>query len=422
MGENRDGKKSPRVVLTLGTKVLLLSVAAVLSVPGAFGLLTDHEARSRWEKRSLEVLPGWPGVLESSSYFAALSRFADDHVGFALAVSRFVRRTRFYVLADDPAVNISVGKDGFVFLNSHLPERPFDVFEFLCVKGANEARYEHMALEVESTFEWFESRGYMPSLGIAVTKPVLYPENLPGRVPAKYRDACRTFGSRPSIPRRLAALGRNSGRVIHYPFDEFMLQRAKPAFYPKECFHWYGLSAHVFARGLLAQLGIQAGPEFEEGATLDTVPADMHSFTGFGRRVTAWRFPYRAYGLEQRPGEPKMIVEYYRRARVEDFSTWTSATPLTDRSALLISNSFGENVAEHLAPGFERLIHVNVNRLERREWDDFFGRLVDQLGVTDVIFVLQDAAVAKAQFFRAVGRRGLARSDLGWDWVELGRQ
>ncbi|MCP5055411.1 MAG: hypothetical protein GY937_01660 [bacterium] len=391
MGSSTNGRGPREVRLSRAARAGLMGMVAVLSMPVITAPFSDGEERARMEKRELAAFPVWRGPLEAPNYFAAVGDYLDDHVGFAFAANRLLRQVMFYGFGDDPVDDVRAGTQGFVYLN--------DGIEALCAPETEDARSDELAGKIDRVFGWLEARGYRVSLGVAVTKPGLYPEHLPQKVSAGTRAACEAYAASPIRPRLEAGIEPSSGRVFHYPFAEFMQRRNERAFFPKENFHWNGMSTHVFARGLLEKMGVPVSAEFGAGAQRIEARADL-VMMGFFRRIEVWDFPYAAQGLDYHPRNPEVVREYYERAR--GFSTWNSTDPLSDRSALLLTDSFGKPLARHLAPGFKKLVHVNLNHLQPREWKGFFTSFLDQLEFSDVIFLSHDSGLATTRMFDGI--------------------
>ena len=83
-----DNKKTDRnstVTISSTTKLISLMFSFALLVPFIWGAaVTDHDARSKSEKRNLSTLPGFSTVLTSETYFSELADYLRDHIGFGL--------------------------------------------------------------------------------------------------------------------------------------------------------------------------------------------------------------------------------------------------------------------------------------------------------------------------------------------------
>jgi hypothetical protein len=377
-------------------KMALCFLALFLSLPLAISFFTDHNARSKWENRPLAHWPEWEDWHQMPKYFKGLNQFTEDHIGLALACNRIYRQLLFYCFADTPATNISLGKSNHVFLNSHSTDAPHQIFETLCVHGDDKATLQQLTATIADIFQAVESRSYRLSIGIAPSAPILYPDHLPDQVPIRYREACATYRDRDNIPEQLGKIFSAQQKVFYYPLAGFLDKRQDPFFWPKENFHWHGASAHLFAQGFLHQLGLQSTEDFSAGKKLQVVAADLSEIFGFNRSINIWHYPYDAYQTKITYSEPAFVKEYYQRA--EEYNRFDTEHPMSERRALLISNSFGVYVAPHLAPGFRSLIHININYLQKKEYHNFFHNLIDRINPTDIILMIHDDELIKQSF------------------------
>jgi hypothetical protein len=377
------------VSLTFSSKLILLFLAVILSIPVVAGFFTNHEERSSWENRPLTQFPQWHEWKDAALFFNEIDRFSSDHIGFALPLNRLYRKFRYYIFSDSPIKSITVGSSGFVYLNSHNPQKSYTVFESLCIHGDDANRLQKRVDVLGKIFFELESRGYKPSVGIPVSKPVLYPDNLSSQVPHRHRDACTTYRHRDNIPKRLGEIYSSTKKIIYYPLDDFYNLRNQEAFFPKENFHWNGKSSHVFARDFLSLLDLAPDEDFSKGSVLRSTKADLKRMMGFSRNIYTWHYPYARYKIiKTKIQELAWIKNYYKRA--SDYSQFETGEPISKRRALVISNSFGAGIARHLAAGFQSLLHVNIGHLQDDEYRAFFADFIDTLQPTDIIFIFHD--------------------------------
>lgn len=383
-----SANQNEKIKITGAAKACLLLLAVLLSLPPLVGFSTDQTDRSRQEKRKLATLPAWQGWRELPAFFDQLGLYTDDHLGFTLPVNRFYRKLLFYGFSDSPVDYVTVGESGAIFLNSHVPDMQNDIFSMLCLNGTDLERVTAVSRSLERIFAALESRHYRPSLGIAVSKPVLYPDLLPAGVPESLRQACLSYGEKSNVPTLLSRTMREAGKAVFYPYRQFYRHRNEKAFYPKGNYHWHGESAHLFARDFLGLLGIAPDTDFARGRALKEVDTDIQAI-GFKHPVMIWHYPYEQFGVTKK-GVAKMphLKKYYQRAY--DCALFETENPLSERRALVISNSFGAGVARHLAPGFRTLHQVNINSLQEKEYPAFFGEYIDLVHPTDIIFIYHE--------------------------------
>jgi hypothetical protein len=389
--------------LSARARVLALCLAALLAVPMLSGLLaTDHRARAKWEKRDLNPTPQWSGVGQSADWFGALSSHLDDHVGLALPVNRFYRKLLFYLFHDDPVPEVTRGHNGYSYLNSYFSDRPLDIFRATCERGVRTAELPQLESRLRRIFEFYERQGLRVTMAIAPSKPVLYPEHLPHRVPAELRSACARYQQQPNIPTLISSGPLAVERVILYPFDSFLAARNDPSFYPPQNFHWTGASAHLMAKQLLTALDLAPGPGFSAGSALGTSHSDL-AMKGFREAITVWKYPYADYGVRAAKHRGKWARRFFPRK--QDYRRYQTSNPVDpQRRALLISNSFGAFLAPHLAPGFASLVNLNINQLSQADYRAVVVDYVARGNFTDLIFVLHDLSLITGYKFGLMER------------------
>ena len=374
----------------------LLILLVIFSIPAVASFFTDHKERSEWEKRKLATLPKLENVETINQYFSGMDSYINDHIGFALNFNKIYRQMVYYVFQDSPVDNISYGKSGFTYLNSHTTKYINSSFNIVCNNGSKFHRLKSIEQDLDDIHRHFEQRGYTVSFGIAVTKVALYPEYLPDSTPTKLIEACQKNIENDNLLTRLHDRSTNE-KTFHYPQKELLTLKNDPYFYPKENFHWNGMSAHYFSKGLLTRMGIEIDDGAYDKKHLATVNSDL-SQLGFIRRAKAWRYPYSEYQVKITRKSPELIKQYYKNVR--DYSEFDTSNPATDETALVLSNSFGAYTAPHLAPAFKKLYHINVNHMMTKEKARIYGKLIDRLNPDRIIFIFHDDAMIN---FRRIG-------------------
>jgi len=383
---------TPKVVFKTGSRPGIIILALILMIPALAAFFTDHEARSSWENRPLA---SWSSVREAESakqLFSSLEDYLDDHIGFALALNRIYRQVQFYLFADSPIANVNLGEDDFVFLNAHGVNHPYAQLVQLCEPRPYQVTRSKKA--IETLAHVLAERQIRMTFAVVPSKPVLYPDRLPDTVPRHIREACLGLNPEDNIPGQLVQRLRAAPLQVYYPVETMIALRDEKEFYPPQNFHANSMINHVFAQGLLLELGIEPGNQYSDGAHLTKIKADM-TMLGFEREATAWSYPYFAYQVEKQFQEPQWVLKTYERA--QDFFTYTTGNPASGRTAILLSNSFGAYIAPHLAPGFKTLYHINLVNLRAGEARPFFEDLIAKTRPTEVIYLLHDGALPNQQ-------------------------
>ncbi|MDP5070179.1 MAG: hypothetical protein NWQ45_04700, partial [Congregibacter sp.] len=304
---------------------------------------------------------------------------------------------QFYVFGDSPVANVDVGDAGFVFLNSHNVEHPHSAISSLCTPNARQIEKTRAAMTALASVA--RSYGATMTFAIVPSKPLLYPERLPATVPETLRKACLSLKPAQSAAGQLKLAARSAdiddeGYRVFFPFGALYAMRDQPAFYPPGNFHASSMINHEFAAGLLDLMDIEPGAAFARSGRLKMIRADLNMM-GFNRRVQAWTYPYADYAVVFKHREPAWVKRYYSKAR--DFGQFEAAHPASQRSALLLSNSFGHYMAPHLAIGFRSLRHINVNALDASEAVSFLRQVLEKVQPDDVIYLIHDGGIPNTQ-------------------------
>lgn len=384
--------------LSRGATILIVAAAVFLGLPSIRGLVEDTKKRELIENRALAPFPSLEiPSLFTGSFFSQLDLYLSDHFGYSRKLHRFHQSIVYFVFRDDPVPNLTLGRDGFVFLNSHSRDTPYSAFESLCVRGGNAGDLPSVEQHWPGVLEELRRRGIRATLAVIPSKPGIYPEMLPRRVPESIRQACREYGGTDNSMVRLRREGARRGLAIYYPFEEFSAARYSGNFYPKENFHWAGESIHLFMLGLFDALAISPTEAYSADPRTTEIKAELSRILGVRITATIRDFDYSDFDVTERAREPAYIRQWYSRAL--DFREASAGNPMTSRTALLIGNSFGAFAVKHLAPAYRKVVQVNVNDVLPDEGAVFFEEIVRRVAPDDLIFMFHDEAAA------AEGRR-----------------
>ena len=385
-------KQAVTVRIESKARFLLMFMALLLSLPLFYGkFFTDHTARSKRENRTLAPVPQVNLFERPREYFSALDLYLEDHMGCISEASLLHQKMLFYGFRDSPALNLTVGKNGFVFLNAHDRQKKFANFKRLCVEKGNPDIASRFVRPIREIEKYYTTKGYRVVFGTPVSKPVLYPEMLPASVPDDVKQSCVNFRNE-NVFFLLRNILQKEGVNFYYPFELFFANRDTPYFYPKENFHWNGKSAHLFVEKLLLLLEIDVDEEYNKESEVVSGTADLGSIVGFRRKIDVWHYPYTSFDVNpMQQVLAKKLRKYFKNA--SDFSFFRTANAMTERRALIISNSFGAFVVPHIAPAYKELAHVALYRLQEHEKKNFFSSFVDSFAPDDIIFIIHDDAM-----------------------------
>lgn len=378
--------------------LLLAALVCLLALPGLIGFLhSNARAIQEGENRGMAPRPPFKLWRENAPEFIrAWENRLKDSVGFRLQANALYRKLRHYIFRDPPLINVTIGGKGHVFLNA--PQTvPYVFFDALCVQAADpspELTAELDAVMAAAT-RFFDRYGGKTLFAFVPGSPALYADRLPLGVPPALRRACLDYPKRDHLIARLTRLGESSGRYrLFYPYDLFNAHKDEKHFWPKERFHWAGRSTYLFARHLLRDSGAAPAAGLDDPAEPGPVPDDIVPFFGFSRPIVGWIYPY-ADQPARELGVP-WITELGRPEMLRHVVTQNS---LSDRTALMIANSFGDALRPHLARGFAHLYALDTNFLDRERGATVFAAVAERIRPDYVFFVYDDANVVSLPAF-----------------------
>jgi hypothetical protein len=380
---------SPWVIRTL----VLLVVAGLLA-PVAIGLwdvrpaLLEHRHR-----RPLAQIPETAMILADPH--AALKQgfgYLTDRAAGVFPSVGLLGRLRHETLGDAGAGTL-VRNGPFVFLTDHAigEGRNFKGMRMSCEEPS--AGRDWLATLSQTTRDLHARLG-TPTRRVSFvaipSKPVVYADALPVQVPPDLRAACARAGAPGNALDRWVAEMTDEGIVAVHPLEPLRRLGAAPEFYPAGNFHAEGAGAHVAAWSLLNRL--RPG-EWEPGS-VPMIPqirkADLNNMLVYKRQI------------------PMLVPDYGDKAvfralkRIDDLrarypmfplvQVWRPVDGTRRGRALVIANSFGNYLTEHIAPAFAETVLVYTNGITPEAIKVLMHGFMDEFAPHEVIFLFHDGS------------------------------
>lgn len=383
------------LVLILLSCVLL---APVLAIP-----FQDIDSLQSGRNKVLETWPASCNILSRpAEYFQKIGNWIDDRIGLGLTANTLLRESKYYIFGDPPAPNITLSGE-YIFLNyySDEPKKRFASFKASCIgpgfAGNFDRSFERLSKSFGAMKDYFGSYGVTPRLLIIPTKPVVYGDRLPESVPLWIREGCVRQMSH-SFFSEFSRLEPNAV----YPLESFITRRDEPIFYPPERFHFEGASAREAAKEYFSEFDMNITLD-DRGHTESSI-SDLRFAMGFYLPIEVTGYDDIA-ALETQPypdidGFEAKFREFYKNAL--DFEYIRNNSSVSGRTALVISNSFGKPIRDHIALGYDDLFHINIRPgdLPKESVEPLLQFLMTSLKPNDVIVVLHDqAAIGRMEYF-----------------------
>ena len=237
------GRKRDASVIAPSARILTSAIAALLLLPVAMIGIQNNAELESFHNRSLRQ---WPKAQlfnkKPVDYFNTAKGWLGDRIFPIIKVSLATKKALLYVLNSPPQKRVTIGRNGYLFLNGSSESDVYGIFENACLRAHEPAISVALKAALQSVSSYSRNRGITVDVVVVPTMATIYANNLPNSVPIKIRAACseRSRGNSP-----LVVLAEESGGKFVYPLLEMNAARDDEAFFPKANFHPNGLSLKV---------------------------------------------------------------------------------------------------------------------------------------------------------------------------------
>jgi hypothetical protein len=365
-----------------------------MSAPLAVGLLPNRPSAARLEEnRVLAAAPEWPA--SGSELLAVPSRldaYVNDGFPFRTPLVELNNWLRYQLFREVMSPQITVGRDDYLFFNSHAAKDPLSMIRFLCGEGSDTARVDKIASDLSAAVTRLTASHPLSTLMFVPTKSTIYVEHMP----AWLQQRCSQ--SAPVVARVLARLTdlspRNRQHVVH-PIEAMRALRATVAVYPAQNFHWLGPGARAVADAVTMKL--YGRERRKELAVRPTVAmSDLQQFMpGIALSVESEAVDFASAGITACRGGSCLPELGDAGPVLGDIGRFEDQSSLRPR-LLIISDSFGAGIAGYFAPYFGSVWHVSINsmsRLSRTQKDKVRTALYDDFAPDHILYIFHDFSI-----------------------------
>ena len=372
---------------SIKAKLFTSALALALLVP-VFGLwFQDTSKLERFHNRSLSKWPVIGGLRdEPVTYFKQARAWLADRVFPIAQVSMLQKHFLLYVLKTPPERRVTMGKDGFIFLNGASENAINGLLESVCVRAHSEPVSSAFRKSLPGIASYAERRATPVDVIVIPTSTTLFGDYLPASVPEHFRTAClaRTDGDSP-----LLAIQDSHAPLVVFPFMEMKKVRDDPAFFPKGNWHPSGLSLKVVRDTYLARRNVK-----------EPVPETLERTTGPSEILSSYNIDfelpvYRVHNPSV--DENRSRNESLRRSVADLFDSPQVSTHAYNNShavlqevALLLSDSYGDLAAAVFAGAFKELLHITTNGMKEARVAELINRVSSATHVDRIILLVQE--------------------------------
>lgn len=378
------------LLISFRARVLTCLVAALLLIPVA-GLRLQDEARLvRFHNRTLNAAPAAAQFLRDPvAFFRQGKSWLADRVYPILQASMLQKKILFHVLNTPPQRRITLGRDGFVFVNGPDESRINGMLSNVCIDSHSDVLAERFRNGLPAIARFARSRGMQVDVVVIPTPMTLYADRLPHSVPQRYRDACleRFRGHMP-----LLQVTAPPGVNYVFPFQPMKAASGDEAFFPKGHWHAFGMSLKVVRDAYLAALRVDR--TVDDRLELGSAPSEIMST--YGIEVNLPVYFLRNPRVRADPARNTIFnaaIRHRYPGGQPRTMAYANTTPLLDESVLMLSDSYGEFSSEVFAGAFRSVVQVTSNDLQQQHVVDVVDRTRAAFKVDRLILLVQEGGV-----------------------------
>ena len=377
-----------RVMVSRTAQAILVLISVVLLAPTLAMKLQSTQSLEQFHNR---VLTPWPETasftLDPARYFAKVDRWLADRAYPIISAVYFKNNLAYFALHASPAPNVTVGRDGFVFLNGTEADAENDLVTGACTLAADPAIRTRIEAALGRFAAFGRLHGYPIDVVMVPTVPLLYGDRLPRSFPSALRKAC---AAGPAGRAPLSLIRAPDGLRFVYPFDEMSALRDDPAMFPMGDFHPDGLSVKVVTDTYLRAVGAPepawsvmptSGPSeiLADHGVLATFP--VYSVTGSGAAQDDTAMSAMLATVQPFYDSPGETAYVYRDPEAPD-----------PRTVLILSDSYGFNQGISFAAAFRTVVQMPTPDRNLPAMLDAIGALVR---FERIVLVFNDSNVAR---------------------------
>lgn len=364
--------------------VFLAFVFGIIASPAIKQIYSDGIDNND-ENRALAKPPIYPKTISGlRDYTKEVEGYVSDRFGYRKMFINTANQIRFHLFNESSSKQITIGKHGYIYLNSHSKTNPNSFIKDICdINQLTKKNQVRISTTINNFLNYFTAKGYDTKFAVIPSKSRIYPENLPD------------FESRWCLnikPTKLEeSLNYVNKQFLYYPKEKFLAWKEFFAVYLPKHFHWNGLLPYKVSTDIMLVLwNIQ--PDFDVVYADTVIGSDLsRHLQGVKLDDASVKYNYTDQNITECKGKSciKNFNKYYKNGSIVSYSR----PPSNNRHLLLLTDSFGAQISKHFIRGFDKVNLINLNHLTEQEQKDFFEYILKTINPTHLLYLVHDGAV-----------------------------
>ena len=374
----------PEAVVSGWAKAILVAVSLVLFFPfAAMRGQTDDQLEAFHNR----VLTQWPqrSSFRASppAYFSAINAWLADRAYPIIAATYLKNNLLYFGLDTAPMPHISIGRDGFIFLNGNDDNSVDDMIEGTCLGLSDRSEMARLQAAVDEIGQFARHHAYEVDVVLVPTIPTLYGDRLPKSIPSADRMACSTLNKGDVA---LSHIVSSRGTHFVYPFSAMYAHRDDKAFFPIGNFHPGGWSVKVARDAVLRDIGVKAPTG--ETIELTTGPSELLLDHGVVAPFPVYQVSAAGITVDNKL-ESAILADTVRfyNTPLDSIHAYRDPSATDPESLLMISDSFGEGAGLSYAAAFQHVVQIAV---PARDVADLIATIAKRTRVDRVVLLFNE--------------------------------
>ena len=358
----------------------------VFSIPAVCGWPDRNDNTS--ENRNLAPFPAkphdWAGIKQ---YPAQLDLWVNDHLGLRSQLVKLNSQLRYQLLRQLPTQQAIIGKHGRLFLVTHnAAEMTYPAVALPCGYQSGphdpDAHRQAVVKQLNLFGQSMDQHRIAARLLIAPSSPMVHNDDLPDwlqqlcarQAPSVEQAFAATDSASPATPAAGSSATQQAGKPVlspiarsasFYPLQAMREAKATQSVYPPGWFHWGGNGARLAAWLSVEHFWqVDATRSLPLATVNERQPSDIgHLFPGVQLDSMVEMIDFARSGVSRCVGpgcfpELPLLDTLWGSARYRNPQAWPGRL-------VLLTDSFGLNIAPWYARYFQDVMQVSTNDIAR---------------------------------------------------------
>ncbi len=172
-----------QILAKINSLVIIFIFCTLIFIPFTIGIIELDKEISAIEKRTLVKLPEFPNTIEGINKFPQLfDKYYADHFGLRYWFTKYYKLVK-YRIGDSPSENVTIGKNGWLFLGSIKNNKHHDPMgDVRNVNLFSQLELKKFAKYLMNLKAWLNKQGIEYIFLIAPNKHTIYFDQLPNYI------------------------------------------------------------------------------------------------------------------------------------------------------------------------------------------------------------------------------------------------